>query len=338
MYGAPTYRQLALVATLVLLGFALPHLVPQYYLYIGNMLITYAVLALGFDILFGWSGQFAFAHAAFFGIGIYGTALLQLRLNMPFWIGMPTASLVAGIIGYLIALPATRLRAVYLALATLAFAECAQWVFRSWTSVTHGADGLKIPAQSIFGYTLDTDAKAFPLMALLLTLVVVATMYLAKSKFARDLAAIRESEHLALASGIDAAKVKVWAFTISAVYAGIAGGMYTLYQSFVNPDLFDVTLLVLLLSMLVVGGSGTIAGVLLGVLLMGVLPEALKSAPMGLLVWQEFATGIIIMLAVMFMPHGIWGLIRNRVQQKKSAAAKNRSRAAPPIAADGEPA
>ncbi len=106
---------------------------PQYFLYLGNTLMMFAVLALGLDLLLGWAGQFAFAHIAFFGIGIYASALLQMRLGVPFVVGMPLAAALAGLIGLLIGFPATRLRTVYLALATFAFAEGAQWVLRPGT-------------------------------------------------------------------------------------------------------------------------------------------------------------------------------------------------------------
>jgi branched-chain amino acid transport system permease protein len=323
MFGAPAPRQFIPIAILIVLGFVLPLILPQYYLYMGNLLMMYAVLALGFDILLGWSGQFAFAHIAFFGIGIYGTALLHIRLGIPFVIGMPVAAAAAGLIGFLIGMPATRLRTVYLALATFAFAECAQWVFRTWDSLTNGPDGVKIPAPQVFGYVVGTDASAFPVLALILGLVLVSMLFLSTSKFARSLGAIRESEHVAAASGINVAFVKVLAFTISAVYAAIAGGMFTLFQSFVDPDALDVRVLVLLLSMLVVGGSGSIPGVLVGVALMGVLPEVLRFAPRNLLVWQEFVYGLIVLLAIMFMPRGIWGIVQARVQRKISIAAKH---------------
>jgi branched-chain amino acid transport system permease protein len=323
MFGAPRPRQFIPIAILVAFGFVLPLVLPQYFLYIGNLLMMYAVLALGFDLLLGWSGQFAFAHIAFFGIGIYGTALLQIRLGVPFLLGMPIAAVGAGLIGFLIGVPAARLRTVYLALATFAFAECAQWVFRTWDSLTNGADGVKIHAPRIFGYVLGTDGSAFPVVALILALVLVSLLFLSTSKLARSLGAIRESEHVAAASGINVPFVKVLAFTISAVYAGIAGGMYTLFQSFVNPDAVGATLLVLLLAMLVVGGSGSIPGVVIGVALMGVLPEVLRFAPRRLLVWQEFAYGAIVLLAIMFMPRGIWGIVQARVRRRISVSARH---------------
>ncbi|HVZ42207.1 MAG TPA: branched-chain amino acid ABC transporter permease [Ramlibacter sp.] len=330
MFGSPSPRQLAPAFALILLGLILPHLLPQYFLYAGNLLMMYAVLALGFDILIGWSGQFAFAHIAFFSVGIYGTTLLHTRLGIPFVVGMPMAALAAGVIGLVIGIPAARLRSVYLALATFAFAESASWVLRSWDSVTNGTDGVKIVPASVFGYMVGTDRNAFPVAATILALVLVATKFLARSAFARSLAAVRESEHVATASGIDVARTKVLAFAISAVYAGIAGGMYTLFQSFVNPDSLDATLLILLLSMLVVGGTGSIAGVLVGVVSMGVLPEALRYAPRNMLVWQEFIYGLILVLCMMFMPRGVWGIILARRQRRASSAARQPAAPASP--------
>src|SRR5574340_118229 len=154
MYGAPSPKQLAALGALVLAGFAVPHMLSDYFLYVGNLLMTYAILAMGLDILLGWTGQFAFAHIAFYGFGIYATALLNMRLGIPFVLGMPVAAAAAAMIGFLIALPATRLRTVYLALATFAFAECARWLFRTWESVTRGPDGLRMSAAQIFGYAV----------------------------------------------------------------------------------------------------------------------------------------------------------------------------------------
>lgn len=307
MYGTPPLLRLLPLLLLIIAGFLLPLLLPQYFLYLGNFLMTFAVLALGLDLLLGWAGQFAFAHIAFFGVGTYATALLSQRFGIPFVVGMPLAAALAGLIGLLIGFPATRLRTVYLALATFAFAEAAQWVFNSWDRVTGGPDGLRISAPNILGYRVGTDPTAFPVLAIILALMIAATMYLTTSKFGRAMCAIRESEHVAAASGIDVRATKVWAFAVSAAYAGVAGGMFTLFQSFVNPDVFGFGQIVLLLSMIVVGGLGSIPGVLIGVTLLGLLPEIMRTTMRGLLIWQELAYGLILILAVMFMPRGIWG-------------------------------
>mgnify|MGYP006276488625 CR=1 FL=1 len=312
MYGSPPLRHLLPLLALLLAGFVLPRLLPEYFLYVGNLLMTYAIVAIGLDLLLGWAGQFAFAHIAFYGIGIYATALLNMRLGIPFPIGMPIAACLAALIGLLIAIPATRLRTVYLALATFAFAECAQWVFRTWDSMTRGPDGLRITAANLFGYSVNNDREAMPVVAIVTALMLLVALFLVRSRLGRAMTAVRDSEHVASACGIDVRRTKILAFTISAFFAGVAGGTYTLFQSFVHPDGLGVWTLVLVLTMIVVGGSGTIGGALLGVVLIGVLPELLRAAPRGLLVWQEFAYGLILILAIMFMPTGIWGALRNR--------------------------
>src|SRR5262249_455030 len=154
MYGEPSSRTLIGLVVLPALGLLLPLVLPEYLLYLGNSLMMYAILALGLDLLLGWSGQFAFAHIAFFAIPIYipPPARLQIRLGVPVIRGVPIAAALAGLVGLLIAIPATRLRTVYLALATYAFAECAQWVLRTWDSLTKGSDGLRFPPPAIFGY------------------------------------------------------------------------------------------------------------------------------------------------------------------------------------------
>lgn len=318
MHGSPSLARLAPLLLIVAVGVVLPMLLPQYYLYLGNVIMMYAVLAIGLDLLLGWAGQFAFAHIAFFGIGVYGTALIQIRLGLPFIVAMPAAALLAGIVGFLIAIPSTRLRAVYLALATFAFAEGAQWVFNAWESMTKGPDGLRLPRPDIFGYAMGSDPRAFPVMAILLALVLAATMFLTRSKFGRAMCAIRDSEHVASASGIDVRFTKVAVFAISAVYAGVAGGMYTLFQSFANPEVFGFAQIVLVLSMIVVGGLGTIPGVLLGVVILGLLPEVMRTTMRNLLVWQELVYGVILILAMMFMPRGLWGLARPRAGRKRA--------------------
>jgi branched-chain amino acid transport system permease protein len=312
VYGTPAIARLLPLLVLVLLGALLPWFLPQYFLYIGNVLMMYAVLAIGLDLLLGWAGQFAFAHIAFFGLGAYATVLLQTRLGLPFVIAMPLSAVAAGILGMLIAFPAARLRAVYLALATFAFAEGAQWVFNAWDSVTGGADGLRIKAPELFGYQLGTDPRAFPVVALVLALVIGATMYLTTSKLGRALCAIRDSEHAAAASGIDVRATKIAVFAISACYAGIAGGMFTMFQSFMNPATFGFSQIVLVLSMIVVGGLGTLPGTLIGVAILGLLPEVMRTAMRSLLIWQELVYGLILVLAMMYMPRGLWGLVRRK--------------------------
>jgi branched-chain amino acid transport system permease protein len=313
MYGSLSARLVWPVAGAGVVVAGVWLLLPVYYLYIANQLMTYMVLALGLSLLLGWAGQFAFAHMAFFGIGIYATALLDGRLGLPFVLAMPLAAALAGLVGLVIAIPSTRLRTIYLALATFAFAESARWVFQSWTQVTGGVDGLRIGAARIFGLALTDDRIAFPFVFAMMLLVVLATACLLRSRLGRDFCAIRDSEHVATAAGIDVRRAKIVAFVLSAVYAGLAGGMFTLFHSFVNAEVAGVQPLVIVLTMIVVGGSASLPGVALGVVVMGIIPELLRAAPTSLLTWQEFFYGAILILAIMFMPRGIWGVIEDRL-------------------------
>lgn len=309
----------------LLAGALLPAYVSEYYLYLGNVLMMYAVLAIGLDILMGWTGQFAFAHTAFFGIGCYTTALLNLRFGVPFTLGMPLGALLAGSVGVVVAIPATRMRDIYLALATFAFAEGMYWVFNTWESVTGGPNGVRIAASNVFGFAVGTDAGAFPVSAFLLAIMIVFTMYISRSRFGREMAAVRESEPVAMASGVDVRRIKIVAFGISAIYAGVAGGMFTLAQSFVNPEQFGFSTGILALSMIVVGGMGRLPGVLIGVAILGLLPEVLRTTLRSFQVWQELVYGLILMLTIIFMPDGIWGAVLNlraRLANRRTAASK----------------
>ncbi|MES2534525.1 MAG: branched-chain amino acid ABC transporter permease [Pseudomonadota bacterium] len=307
MYGSLSLRQLSPLIALLIAGLVLPMFANQYLLYIGNVLMMYAVLAIGLDILLGWAGQFAFAHTAFFGLGCYATALLNVKFGVPFAIGMPLAALLAGVVGVLVAIPATRMRDIYLALATFAFAEGMYWVFNTWEPVTGGSTGLRIIPSNVLGFRVSTDFSAFPVSASILALMIAATMYLSRSRFGREMAAVRESEHVATSSGVNVRRTKVVAFGISAIYAGVAGGMFTLAQSFVSPDQFGFNTTILVLTMIVVGGMGRLPGVLVGVVILGLLPEVLRTTMRSFQIWQELVYGLILMLSIMFMPQGIWG-------------------------------
>lgn len=318
MYGLPSKWLLGLPVLLMLVAFAVSSHLPTYYLYLANHLMILVVLALGLDILLGRAGQFAFAHTAFFGVGCYTTSYLNIRFGIPFVVGLPIAAIIAAGVGILVAMPATRLRSVYLALATFAFAEGAFWVFNSWTSVTGGANGLRLPVADVFGFTISNDAQALPVIAILCATMILSTMLLATSRLARSFAAIRDSEHVALSSGINVSKTKVYAFVISAVFAAIAGSMYTLHQSYLAPELFKFHLVVLVLSMLVVGGLGTVPGVIIGVVLIGMLPELLRTVLRDLQIWQELIYGTILIVFVTLVPQGIWGVIATRIRGAKS--------------------
>ena len=297
----------ATTLVLVVLVAAATPLLPAYEVYLANLLLMYAVLALGLDVLLGMAGQFAFAHTAFFGIGVYTTGVLGNRFGLGFPLPLIAGALLAGAIAVLIAVPALRLRQIYLALTTYAFAAAAQWVFHSWDAVTNGANGLRLAPTRLFVWRIVDDRDAYPMLLGIALLMLLLRLALQRSRLGLRMAAVHESEPVALASGIDARRVKIVAFGISGLYAGVAGGMMPLFNSYVHPDLFGLETLVAILAMVVVGGLGSAGGVLAGVLLIGLLPEATSN----LQVLRELAYGAVLILAVMFMPRGIAGAVRH---------------------------
>lgn len=299
-------RPTALPALLPALGVAaavMPMLMPLYGLYLANLLLMYAVLALGLDVLLGLAGQFAFAHMAFFGIGVYTTGLLGNRFGLTFPIPLLAGALLATLVALAIAVPALRLRQIYLALTTFAFAAAAQWVFHSWDAVTEGSNGLRLAATRLLAWRIVDDRDAYPVLLAVAAVMLLLRLGLQRSRFGRSLQAMHESEPVALASGIDTRRAKVAAFGISGLFAGVAGGMLPLFNSYVHPDTFGLEGLVGLLTMVVVGGLGSPAGVLVGVLVIGLLPEVMRD----LQVLREVVYGLVLILTVMFLPRGIAG-------------------------------
>ncbi|MGI4952413.1 MAG: branched-chain amino acid ABC transporter permease [Janthinobacterium lividum] len=309
MFGSVPPRQLAGPVLLAIAGALLPQLLNGYVLFVINALMVTAVLALGLDLLVGRAGQFAFSHMAFYGIGSYGTAYCLLHWGLPTPVGAVIAAGLSALVSLVIALPAARLRAIYLALATFGFAQAAFWGFQNALPLTGGPDGQRLQSADLFGYRIIDDARAMPVLAATLALVLLASLYLYRSRLGRALVAIRDSEHVAAVSGIDVRRTKVIAFVLSSTYASIAGSMLTVQTSFINPETFNSGAVILVLAMLVVGGSGSIAGTLVGVVTIGLLPDLLRNAPAGLLIWQEVIYGAILLLSIMFMPHGIRGAV-----------------------------
>lgn len=293
---------------LVLVLLAYPWLVPgDYLLRIGNIVLIYAVLALGLNFTVGWTGQVSLGHAAFWGIGAYTTAILTAKhAAWSAWPVLVLAALLAGLTGVLLGLPTLRLKGHYLALATIGFGEVVQLVFNNWRPVTGGADGISgIPPLSIAGLAFDTETRAYYLLLAAVVLVTVGALRLRRSTFGRAFMAVRDNELAAEVAGVPTTRVKTLAFALSAVYAGLAGGLYAHLLRYISPDIFGFEQSLLVLSMLVVGGLGSLAGALVGALVGVALPEALRI--FGVYYMAVYA--LVVIFAIVFMPMGIVGVL-----------------------------
>ena len=180
-------------------------------------------------------------------MGIYTAGLINNLWHPPFFVSIVAGGLLAALMGYVIGALALRMRDIYLALSTFAFGEAMQWVFLNWDAVTNGSNGFRISPATLFGYELVSDIKAYPFVVLIAALLLWTTVLLSRSQLGSAFRAVRESDVAAQAMGVNVNAVKRAAFTLSAAYAGIAGGMYTLFASFIHPESlgFQTTILIL---------------------------------------------------------------------------------------------
>ena len=300
----------ALAAAAVLL-LVLPFTASGYVLYVVNLLMVFVVLALGMHVVIGEAGQFALSHTAFYGIGIYTAGLVNAAWHPPFVVSIVAGGLLSALLGYVIGLLALRMRDIYLALATFAFGEAMQWVFLNWESVTGGSNGMRMQPAELFGLKLSNDLQAYPFVVLLAALMLWLTVLLSRSQFGSCLRAVRESDVAALAMGINVKAMKQTAFAISAAFAGVAGGMYTLFTSFIHPESLGFQTTILVLTMVVVGGIGSVRGAVAGAIAFGLISELLRQA----LSIQEVIYGAILMGFMMFKPRGLFASTFKREQR-----------------------
>ncbi|MDP2626803.1 MAG: branched-chain amino acid ABC transporter permease [Candidatus Rokubacteria bacterium] len=303
-------------ALLGLAVLAYPWLAPSdYLLRVGNVVLVYAILALGLNFTVGWTGQVSLGHAGFWGIGAYTTAILTAKLAAwsP-WGAMALGATLAGLTGVLLGLPTLRIKGHYLALATIGFGEVVQLVFNNWRPVTGGADGVSgIPVLAIGPFAFDTERREFYLLLVAVALLTVGAARIRDSGFGRAFMAVRDNELAADVAGVPTTSVKTLAFALGAAYAGLAGSLYAHLLRYVSPDVFGFEQSLLILSMLVIGGLGSLAGALVGALVGVALPELLRI--FGVYYMAVYA--LLVILVIVFMPTGLVGVARRGGPRKR---------------------
>lgn len=300
---------------------ALPLVVSdQYVLHIAILVLFYAVLASSLNLVVGYVGEFSLGHTAFLGIGAYTAALLSLKAGLPIWLTVPIAGIVSGIFGYLIGAVTLRLQGPYFVIVTLAFAEVLRLVANNWIPVTNGPMGLAGVVQP------ELIAAASPLMAkklyyLIALAITVVSLYLAYrfvySNAGRAAVAVRENRYVAQSIGVSPFSTAMQAFILSAVLAGLGGGFYAHYISYVGPEVFQFAFMVSMIIMVLMGGKGTLLGPLVGALIVTVLEEYLREV-------QELRLtlfGLVVMGVVLFLPKGLMGFVATR-REPRAAATK----------------
>jgi branched-chain amino acid transport system permease protein len=283
---------------------AFPFAAGDYWVDVAVLSGIYVILALGLNVIVGYTGLLNLGFAAFYAIGAYSYALLNTMLGIGFWPALLLSVVITTVAGFLLAFPALRLRGDYLAIVTLGFGEIVRLVLNNWDSLTRGPNGISgIDPPSFFGMTLGNLSAYYYLVLFFVLLTVFVMRRVEDSKIGRAWIAIREDEIASSAMGISAMRYKLYACAFGAFWAGIAGCLFAAKMRFVSPESFTFMESVLMLCMVIIGGVGSIAGVIVGAVLLVFLPELLREAQL----YRMAAVGCGLVFLMVFRPQGLFG-------------------------------
>lgn len=300
-----------------------PILANNYYIHVAAKTAIWCIAVLGLGILVGFTGQVSVAHASFFGIGAYASALLALKGGLPFWACLPLAGLTAAAVGLLVGYPFLRLRGHYFAISTLAFCILMEYIFANWRFLTYGPPGVTMGPGQVSGipfakiglpgageFVFDTKTSAYYLALFFLVIAVYAVRRLLASTAGRALLAMREDEDLAKAIGIDPVRAKLFAFFLSALFAGVAGSLYAHYVGFLSASTFSFLESFYILMAVIMGGKDSVPGLIVGAIFISLLPEFLAFPASATLIsaLSIAILAVILVLVIMFLPRGLVGL------------------------------
>jgi len=318
IFPTTTSRNAAIIG-LVLVCFA-PHIVNEYSLSLLIQIGIFGIAALGLNIVVGFTGQISIGHAAFFLFGAFTSAYINNKFSIPVFFAIPLAGVITALVGLIFGLPAARLKGLYLVIATLA----AQYILIDFFSRADWFSGGTVPASanpfSIFGYTFRGDKQYFYVV---LTYVVVSYLLvtnLMRTRDGRALVAIRDHYLSAEIMGINLTKYRTLSFGLAAFFAGIAGALYAHYQLVVSNEGFGIERSIIFLAMIIIGGTGSVMGTLMGTAFVVLLPESMEwisaslkgsaidkalSLNTNISFLREISIGLIIIAFLMFEPDGL---------------------------------
>lgn len=249
----------------------------EYLLHILILMGVYVILSVSLNLIAGYTGLLSIAHAAFYGVGAYVAALMALNLHSPFLVNVICAIVLSGLLGALVGIPSLRIRDDYFVIATFAFQVITFSILNNWASFTGGPMGLPgIPQPTIFGLKISSHVGFLVLVGIFCVLTLWITQRIVKSPFGRVLKAIREDEVFAQAAGKNVATHKVLVFVIGAGMAAVAGVMYAYYISFIDPTSFTVMESIFIISIVIIGGAGSLWGPIVGAAVLVIMPEFLR--------------------------------------------------------------
>jgi len=283
--------------------------IPPYYTGLITLVGIYALVTIGLNLFMGYAGQVSLGQAAFVGVGAYTSAVMTVKLQLSPWLGLIAGGIVAALVAYGLSFVVLRLRENLLALATLALGIVINVVFNEWDFLGGSSGFSSIPSFAIGGYTFDLRAHAI-LSWLLVALGLAFAGQLVRSNFGRSLIAISAGELGAASVGIDAQRLKRQTFVLSAVYAGLAGGVYASYQTYIDPSSFGFLLSVNFVLMSVIGGIRSLWGAPIGAAIVVALSQVLQAVVPVLIPsargdFQSFFLGVILIAMLVFLPKGL---------------------------------
>src|SRR5712691_9245796 len=286
-----------------------------YELYIVALVGLTTIVGVGLNVLLGMTGQISLGHAAFYSIGAYVVAILTTKLDWTFWAALPLAGAVAGVAGVLLAIPALRVRGPYLAMVTIAFGFVVEQGTAEWEGLTGGWNGLLgVPLPRLFGFDFSERE-----MALLVLCFTVLWLYLyarlSASPWGKAMRAVRDSEIASQSIGLDPTLIRTTAFAISAIAAGLAGGMFASMTNLLSPESFPFFQSILFLLVVMIGGADRLLGPLVGAVIVVLLPEILSF----LAQYRLLFVGLLLLLVLRLAPGGFVGLATELIKERKLA-------------------
>jgi branched-chain amino acid transport system permease protein len=303
-------HRLAVIALVAAMVFALPPWFPSAYYYrIAALVFVFALAALGLNLLMGFAGQVSLGHAGFMGIGAYAVAIGPPQFGWPSWLGVLAGAVLSGIVAFLVGRPILRLRGHYLAVATLGFGLLVGIVFTNEARWTGGPDGMTVARLALFGHTLSSAQSWYWIAALTFIAGAILALNLIDSPTGRALRAIHDSEIASRVLGVDVAQKKLAIFVVSALYASIAGSFLALLNGHITPEVSGFLRSIELVAMVVLGGTGSVLGSLVGSAVLVVLPQALTVVHE----YETMALGLAIMAFMILLRRGVVPTLAARI-------------------------
>jgi branched-chain amino acid transport system permease protein len=299
---------------LLLLSLVLPHCVSAYQINILITALIYVVLGLGLNIVVGLAGLLDLGYVAFYAVGAYSYALINYHFQINFWILLPFCALISATFGVVLGFPVLRLRGDYLAIVTLGFGEIIRLVLENWNAFSFGPSGIaNIPRPPFFGMESNIQTASIIMFYLMLVMVIFTIFMVNRlqySRIGRAWLALREDEIACQAMGIDRTKTKLLAFALGATWAGLMGAIFAAKTTFINPACFTFLESAIILSIVVLGGMGSILGVILAAFILILLPEYLRAFSD----YRMLIFGASMVLMMVFRPQGLISHVNRRYE------------------------